>query len=180
MCVRFGPISSQTVHYPPRSLFVAAILGLVSGENVERMVEEARLINLITVLLGVGIVSVFMLVYTKSIFNDKRGGGLGVGMLYGGTNYFSALLLLVCICFANLSFDERDREEGLWVSTATSVACLCLSVLHFAFSMCARRYQISIYDANSEQATKLDAQTEMVHGMGGDFVRVDETGGQVA
>lgn len=159
------------------SLFIAALLSL-GGEDIERMVEEARLINLITVLLSVGLVSTFMLWRGQSIFNDQRGDGLGVGMMYGGTKYFAALLLLVCICFANLFFDERQRDETLWVATATSLACFFLSLMHFAFSVRARRCQINIYEAHSEQATKLDAQTEMVRELGGDFVRVDEPGRQ--
>ena len=153
------------------ALFFAACI-LLGGDEAERMVEEARIINLITVLLCLSIVSVFMLIWGNGIFSEKRWGSLGVGMLYGGTKYFAALLLMVFILFANPTFDEREREEGVWVATATSFACLFLSMVYLAFSMRVRRYQVSIYDANSEQDDVLDANTGMVHGTTGDFVRV--------
>jgi len=161
-------------------LFVATLLLFLGGEDVERMVEEARILNLLLVLLCLSVVSVFMLFRGNAIFGEKRWGSLGVGMVYGATKYFSALLLLVTVLFANLGLDDRD-EEGVWVTSATSLASLVLCVLHFAFAMRTRSYQKAIYDANAGVGEDVAVALE-AHVLGpppGDFVRVDETGMRV-
>jgi len=156
-------------------LFIATFLLFVGGEDVERMVEEARIVNLFIVLLHMGILTIVMLFKGNEIFSEQRSGSLGVGMAYGGAKYFSGLLFMVCILFGNFSFDEREREEGVWVTTATSIASIILSVLHLMFSMKARSYQTYIYDANAEHDNMeiVEAQNGIVHGATGPFVRVD-------
>ena len=146
------------------SLSIASCL-LLNDEDADRMREKARLINLIIINVWMVIVTIFMMVWGNEVFNIKKwSASIGMGLLYGGTKYFSSLLLLVCILFANLSlFDDRERQEGVWVATATSLACLFLSLMHLMYSMKVRKYQISVLDlaANEEK-------------IGGDFVRVED------
>jgi len=156
-------------------LFIGTCLLFVGGEDVERMIEEARIVNLFIVLLHMGILTIVMLFKGNEIFSERRSGSLGIGIAYGGAKYFSGLLFIVCILFGNFSFDERQREEGVWVTTATSIASIILSVFHLMFSMNARSYQTSIYDANSEldNVEVMEAQNGIVHDATGPFVRVD-------
>lgn len=160
-------------------LFVASFL-LLGGGEVERMVEEARIVNLILITLHLGIVSIVMLVHGNTIFGEQRWGSLGIGLVYGGTKYFSALLLMVCILFANPTFNDHQRGEGVWVAPATSIACIVLSLQHFAYSTQVRSYQVSVYAANSEEnaLAVLEAQAPGTVQMSGNFVRADDIGVQ--
>ena len=161
------------------TLFIAACV-LSGGEEAERMKEEGRLINLILVLLCMVLIATVLLIWGMDVFTVERGAdSLGVGMMYGSTKYFSALLVMVCVLFANPTLDEREREETIWVATATSLACFFLSLMHLFVSMRTRQYQVAIIDA-SENAMVLSASTRMVHSTSGDFVRVDERGMQMA
>mmetsp|Transcript_18509 Transcript_18509/g.40065 ORF Transcript_18509/g.40065 Transcript_18509/m.40065 type:complete len:359 (+) Transcript_18509:219-1295(+) len=146
------------------ALFISACI-LLGGEEAERMREEGQVINLITVLLWMIIVTTVIMTWGNEVFNVKSSGTLGMGMLYGGTKYFASLLFMVCILFANLTLDEKEREEGVWTASATSVACFVLSLFYLIFSMRTRKYQVSLIDSNSEKS--------------GDFVRVDESGMQM-
>eukprot|EP00578_Thalassiosira_sp_NH16_P028797 CAMPEP_0181089714 /NCGR_PEP_ID=MMETSP1071-20121207/7450_1 /TAXON_ID=35127 /ORGANISM="Thalassiosira sp., Strain NH16" /LENGTH=381 /DNA_ID=CAMNT_0023171681 /DNA_START=87 /DNA_END=1232 /DNA_ORIENTATION=- len=157
------------------SLFVAACI-LFGGEDAQRMIEDGKLINLVIINLWMIIVNVVMMTWGSDVFHFKSSGSLGMGMLYGGTKL---LMLMICILFANLSFDERQREEGMWAASATSVACLLLSLFHLVFAMRARDYQVTLIDENSERVTVLDGNTGMVNNTAGDFVRMDGTGMQM-
>ena len=156
------------------ALFVASLLQL-GGEEAERQKEEGKLINLTMILVWMIVDTIVLLTWGNEVFNVKKLGSLGMGILYGGTKYFAAMLLMVCVLFANLTFDERKREEeGTWVSTATSVACLVLSLIFGVFAMRARKYQVALIDSSEDKVTVLNSRTGMVHGTTGDFVRIEE------
>ena len=149
-------------------IFVALSLAsclLLNDEDADRMREKARLVNLIIINVWMVIVTIFMMVWGNEVFNIKKwSASIGMGLLYGGTKYFSSLLLLMCILFANLSlFDDRERQEGVWVATATSLACFFLSFMHLMYSMKVRRYQVSVLDLVTNEEK-----------VGGDFVRVED------
>ena len=160
------------------ALFVAACL-MSGGEEAERMREEGKLINLITVLLWMILVTAAMLAWGREVFNTKSLGSLGEGRLYGGAKYFAALLLMVCILFSNPSFDERGREEGVWVATAAAFSCFFLSLMYILFAYRARRYHIDVIDdARAEEASvSAEPKSGMIQSTTGDFVRVEEESG---
>ena len=143
------------------ALSIASLL-MLGSEDADRMMKDNNLIGLIVVNCWMSVVALFMMFWGNETFVIKRGESLCMGMLYGGTKYYSALLLLICIMFANLSlFDERDRDdEKIWVSTATALACLVLSFVHFGFASKAREYQAKVHEATDKD--------------GIDFVHVDE------
>ena len=141
------------------ALSIASLL-MLGSEDADRMMKDNNLIGRIVVNCWMSVVALFMMFWGNETFVIKRGESLCMGMLYGGTKYYSALLFLICIMFANLSFDEGDRDEKIWVSTATALACLVLSFVHFGFASKAREYQAKVHEATDKD--------------GSDFVRVDE------
>jgi hypothetical protein len=153
------------------SLFVAACV-LSGGDEAQRMKEEGRLTNLILVLLCMVIIASLLVYWGMHVFTIERGlNSLGVGMMYGSTKYFAALLFMVCILFANPTLDEHKREENIWVATVTSWACFFLSLMHLFVSMRTRQYQVDLIDA-SEDSMVSSADTKMVQNEPGDFVQI--------
>lgn len=153
-------------------LFIAACI-LSGGEEADRMREEGRLVNLILILLCMTLITTLHLVLGSNVFTIEKGSdSLGMGLMYGSTKYFAALLLVVCILTANPTFDQRRREEGIWVNTATACASFILSLLHLIISMRTRQYQVSIIDVSEKNIAILDPNS-------GDFVRVEEGGLQM-
>lgn len=131
-------------------IFIIACVLSGIGENAERMREDG-IINLIIVLLWMMVVTTGMMILGRKILNEKKLGSLGVGMLSGGTMYFAMLLFMVFLLYANLTSEEREEGEGFGPQTATSFACLFLSMLYLAFSLGAYRYQKSIIGAISAE-----------------------------
>ena len=112
-----------------------------------------------------------------SVFGEtKLGGSRGAGLLAGGTMYFAALLFTVFVFFFNPTFNERDKSDGAGSATATSFACLFLSVGYLLFSLGTYRYKESIIAAATRE-TALDDCTVMdddsTHNSG-DFKRMDD------
>ena len=120
-------------------IFIIACVLSGIGENAERMREDG-IINLIIVLLWMMVVTTGMMILGRKILNEKKLGSLGVGMLSGGTMYFAMLLFMVFLLYANLTSEEREEEVGFGPQSATSFACLFLSMLYLAFSLGAYRY----------------------------------------
>ncbi|KAL7535698.1 hypothetical protein ACHAXR_006672 [Thalassiosira sp. AJA248-18] len=130
-------------------LFIASIV-LSRGEEAERMREEGAIINLITVLLWMVIVTTGIFILGRKILGEKKlNGTLGVGMLSGGTMYFSLLLFMVFILYANPTFEERRKEDGAGSASATAAACFFLSLMYLVFSLGTCKYQTSIISALS-------------------------------
>ena len=76
-------------------------------------VEEGTLVNLIIVNIWVVIITVVLMALGQDVFQWKSSGSLSMGMLYGGTKYFTGLLLMICILSVHPTADEHDREEGM-------------------------------------------------------------------
>ena len=97
-------------------------------------------------------------------------GTLGMGMLSGGCLYYAALLFMVYILYANVSFQERAKDDGLGAATALGFAGFFLSFLHLAFFTGLYKYKASLLAAlpGSEVGSRADASTA------GDFQRMEE------
>lgn len=157
-------------------LFVLTIIAS-GAEKEERMFEQGGM-NLITVLLWLVVVASQVSLFGLKILGDaKLDGTLGVGMLSGGSEFFALLLFMVFLLYLNTTFGEDKKEEGDGTASATSFACLFLSLLYFTFSRMTYKYQRSIicslpdYDDEDEA---VDVREENNGSAAGDFERMED------
>ena len=184
------------------ALFIVASAFMINIE-VKGKEKQAGAGNHIAVLLWLIVLTTFIMILGRKIFGEtglliygrmafgetvlghsvfgatKLGGSRGAGLLAGGTMYFAALLFTVFVFFFNPTFKERDNDDGAGSATATSFACLFLSVGYLLFSLGSYRYKESIIAAATRE-TALDAckviddySTDSTHNSG-DFKRMDD------
>merc|ERR1711933_429053 len=109
-------------------------MGTQGGDEDERRREENEgTTNLILILMWMTILTGCFWIFGYKVFGtSKWKGTLGLGILSGGTMYFGLLLFVVFILYANISFEERRREDGPKAAVATSFSCLFLSLMYCA------------------------------------------------
>ena len=127
-------------------LLISASFSLM-GEGGDRLREEGDIFNLIAVLAWLFVTSFGLAVLGHNVLGRKSSDGtLAIGLLAGGGEYFSGLLLLVAILYFN-PLRNRGPDDGPIAAVATSFACFLLSSLHLGFSLWTKKYKRSISSA---------------------------------
>lgn len=127
-------------------LLISASCSLI-GEGGDRLRDEGDIFNLIAILAWLLITSIGLAVLGRNVLGRMSSDGtLGIGLLAGGGEYFSGLLLLVAILYFN-PLRDRGPEDGPIVAVATYFACFLLSSLHLGFSLWTKKFKRSISSA---------------------------------
>jgi hypothetical protein len=154
-----GPVTVVTFGI----MLIATCCSLVMG------VKEGEIFNLIAILVWMLILSVGLAMLGRSVLGRQSSDGtLAIGLLAGGGEYFSGLLLLVAILYFSPVLRNRGPEDEHLASIVTSFACLVLSILHLGFSLWTKKYKRSISSAipiEEEEAGYIN--DDFVHVQGG-------------
>lgn len=128
-------------------LLIATCCSLIAAGG-DRLKDEGDIFNLIAVLAWLSVISFGLAVVGRTVLGKQSSEGtLHIGLLAGGGEYFSGLLLLVSILYFSPILRNRRVEDEHIAAIMTSFACIVLCVLHFGFSIWTKKYKRSISSA---------------------------------
>jgi hypothetical protein len=154
-------------------LLVATIISLMA-EGGNRLRDEGDVFNLIAILAWLLVTSIGLTMLGLTVLGRQSAEGtLHIGLLAGGGEYFSGLLLLVSILYFSPILRNRRVEDEHIAAIVTSFACFLLCIFHLGFSMWTKKYKRSISSAipiSEEEGGYIEHD---------DFVHVQGCGGQM-
>ena len=128
-------------------LLIATCFSLIA-EGGDRLRDEGDVFNLIAVLAWLLVTSFGLAMVGRTVLGRQSSEGtLHIGLLAGGGEYFSGLLLLVSILYFSPILRNRRVEDEHIAAIMTSFACIVLCMLHFGFSLWTKKYKRSISSA---------------------------------
>jgi hypothetical protein len=128
-------------------LLIATSFSLIAGGG-ERLRDEGDVFNLIAILAWLLITSIGLAMVGRTVLGrQSTEGTLHIGLLAGGGEYFSGLLLLVSILYFSPILRNRGVENEHIAAIVTSFLCFLFCILHFGFAMWTKKYKRSISSA---------------------------------
>lgn len=144
MLANFWKILSPATVITFGILLIATSLSLIT-EDGDRLRDEGDVFNLIAVLTWLLMTSVGLAIIGRAVLGrQSQEGTLHIGLLAGGGEYFSGLLLLVSILYFSPVIQDRRKEDEHIAGIVTSFVSIILCILHFGFSMFTKKYKRSI------------------------------------
>lgn len=151
--VRLDVLGNSWKFLGPSTVITFAILLIATSfslmaEGGDRLRDEGDIFNLIAILAWLLVTSIGLVMLGRTVLGRQSSEGtLHIGLLAGGGEYFSGLLLLVSILYFSPILRNRRVENEHIAAIITSFACFLFCVLHFAFAMWTKKYKRSISSA---------------------------------